>query len=54
MSRSWVVKKVEWWKHLKWRSWVVKKVEWWKHLKWRKKDQHRKERQAIKKTIRDE
>jgi hypothetical protein len=34
------------------RSWYVKKVEWWKHLKWRKRDQNKKERQHSKKEIR--
>ena len=33
------------------RSWIVKKVEWWKHLKWRKRDQSKKERQQSKKDI---
>lgn len=34
------------------RSHLVKKVEWWKHLKWRKRGQHRLERQHVKKQIR--
>ena len=33
------------------RSWIVKKVEWWKHLKWRKRDQSKKERTQSKKDI---
>jgi hypothetical protein len=33
------------------RSWIVKKVEWWKHLKWRKRDQSKKERKQSKKDI---
>jgi hypothetical protein len=36
------------------RSWHVKKIEWWKHLRWRKRDQQKKERQNAKREIRRE
>ena len=35
------------------RSWDVRKLQWWKHLKWSKRPQAKKERQKAKEIIRD-
>jgi len=36
------------------RSWIVRKVEWWKHLRYLKRTQNKRERQGAKKNIRKE
>ena len=35
------------------RSWYVRKLEWWKHLKWCKRPQAKRERQASKKIVKE-